>query len=72
MNKPLYNITKKCRELTREGQKVWDEFIDSVKWTLGVSFFKDADSGELADIYAEAYPHLRKMDIYNAIVALRA
>lgn len=71
MNIALYNYTKNGRELTEEGQRVWDAFIEHVKWALGITFFEEADSGEIADVFAEAYPHLRRMDIYNAIVALR-
>ena len=71
MNVALYTITKNGRGFTKEGQVVWDTFIKEIKWALGISFFEEADSGELADIFSEAYPRLRKMDIYNAIVELR-
>ena len=72
MNIPLYNITKNGKEFTKAGEIVWNEFIKDVKWVLGISFFEGADSGELTDLFSEVYPHLRKMDMYNAIVALRA
>lgn len=74
MKKALYEVVDGYAygRLTPEGAKIWGDFIDMLKWAIGISFFDDADDGEIADLFSEAYPRLCKKDIYNAVVSARA
>ena len=74
MNKPLYEVVNGYAygKLTAEGEIVWNLFVDTLRWAVGVTFFDDADDGELADLFADEFPRLCKRDIYNAVVTMRS
>lgn len=68
--KALYEVVNGYAygKLTKEGEKVWELFTETVKDVMKLPFFEDVDIGELADLFSEAFPRLNKMDIYNYLL----
>lgn len=69
--KALYEVVNGYTygRLTKEGEKVWKLFTETVKDVMTLPLFEDADIGELADTFSKEFPRLNKTDIYNYLLS---